>query len=210
MPFNDDLYIRRMRIFLIDDHQMFSEAMKTVLNRILPACETELFSRPEDALVRLQHQKPDLIILDLEMATMSGVDLLRVLPQHSEAIPVLVCSGNLTAENIALIRNAGASGYMRKTESIEEVKTAIEAVSAGKPYPEDFHCETSTPENSVLSRRQLAILTLMKAGMSNLDIAETLYLSPNTIKTHIRLMYNTLDVTSRVECLNKASSLGLI
>ncbi|WP_296981285.1 helix-turn-helix transcriptional regulator, partial [Thalassolituus sp. UBA1505] len=58
--------------------------------------------------------------------------------------------------------------------------------------------------------KQLVILSLMKSGMSNSDMADTLFLSTNTIKTHIRLMYTTLDVNSRIECLNKAEELNLL
>ncbi|MEK9764940.1 MAG: LuxR C-terminal-related transcriptional regulator, partial [Thalassolituus sp.] len=115
--------------------------------------------------------------------------------------------------SIARIRHAGARGYMSKSESLEELKSAITRVIAGDYYPESFPT-VGTTENSesssLLSNRQRAILTLMKSGMSNSEMADTLYLSPNTIKTHIRLMYNTLDVTSRIECINKAETLGLL
>ena len=202
-----------MNIYLIDDHQMFSEAMRTVISGLFPQVHINVFGDGRSALSHLKAHTPDLIILDLEMAGLSGTDLLHILPQHGKDIPVLVCSGNLNSRSISRIRHAGARGYMSKSESLEELKSAITRVIAGDYYPESFST-VGTTENSesssLLSNRQRAILTLMKSGMSNSEMADTLYLSPNTIKTHIRLMYNTLDVTSRIECINKAETLGLL
>lgn len=175
-------------------------------------CKVSIIADARSALRQLENDSPDIILLDLELEGMSGLDLLRVLPQHGRNIPVLVCSGNLTPNNLHAISRAGVKGYMRKSESITEVKKAITAVSRGDSYPEGFShsaCSPKTNENR-LSNRQLAILTLMKSGMSNNEIASTLYLSPNTIKTHVRLMYEALEVSSRIECINRAQSLGYL
>ena len=109
------------------------------------------------------------------------------------------------------LKGLGARGFLRKSESITEVKEAIIAVVEGGYYPAEFRDAPTgrTINENPLSPRQQAILTLMKSGMSNSEIADMLFLSPNTIKTHVRLMYDTLNVSSRIECLNKARSLGL-
>ena len=207
-----------MLFYLVDDHQMFAEAMKSAIQGFQPQADVRVFPNASDALHALRQHTPDLILLDLEMEGMSGTDMLNVLPQHGKHIPVLVCSGNLTPSNIALIAASGARGYLRKSETTAEVKDAIDSLLAGKTYPQGFQPvnagqANATPSSSSqvhpLSPRQQAILTLMKSGMSHGDIADTLCLSPNTIKTHVRMMYNTLDVNSRIECINKARALGL-
>ena len=200
-----------MLFYLIDDHQMFAEALKNIIEGFGHNCTVSVFPDARPALEKLKSEKPDLIILDLEMEGMGGTDMLKILSQHGLEIPVLVCSGNLTPLNMAEIREAGARGFLRKSESIAEVKEAIIAVVEGGYYPAEFQDTPngkSTNEHP-LSPRQQAILTLMKSGMSNGEIADMLFLSPNTIKTHVRLMYDTLNVSSRIECLNKARSLGL-
>lgn len=201
-----------MHIFLIDDHQMFAEALKNVIERFICDCKVSIITDARSALQQLEHEPPDLILLDLELEGMSGLDLLRVLPQHGRNIPILVCSGNLTPKNVQAISMAGVKGYMRKSESIDDVKKAITAASQGKYYPGGFNnwASSQPSHNKCLTNRQLAILTLMKSGMSNNDIASTLYLSLNTIKTHVRLMYEALEVSSRIECLNRAQSLGYL
>ncbi len=201
-----------MLFYLVDDHQMFAEALKNIIEGFGYNCSVRIFPDARPALEQLKSEKPDLIILDLEMEGMTGTDLLKVLPQHGKRIPVLVCSGNITPATIRDIAHAGAGGYLRKSESIQDVRKAIELVANGSAFPENFQPDNKSGEaNSThpLSPRQQAILTLMKSGMNNSEIADALYLSPNTIKTHVRLMYNTLNVNSRIECLNKARTLSL-
>lgn len=200
-----------MLFYLIDDHQMFAEALKSIIEGLEHNCTVSVFADAHSALKRLRSEKPELIILDLEMEGMSGKDMLKILSQHGLEIPVLVCSGNLTPQNMSEIKVVGARGYLRKSESISDVKEAITTVIKGGCYPPEFAGAPSDSTNSQnpLSPRQQAILTLMKSGMSNGEIAEMLFLSPNTIKTHVRLMYDTLNVRSRIECLNRARVLGL-
>ncbi len=200
-----------MLFYLVDDHQMFAEALKNIIEGFGHNCTVRVFPDARPALEQLKSEKPDLIILDLEMEGMGCTDMLKILSQHGLEIPVLVCSGNLTPHNMAEIKGSGARGILRKSESITEVKEAIIAVVEGGYYPAEFRDAPTgkTASENPLSPRQQAILTLMKSGMSNNEIADMLFLSPNTIKTHVRLMYDTLNVSSRIECLNKARSLGL-
>ncbi|SIS91232.1 MAG: response regulator transcription factor [Thalassolituus maritimus] len=200
-----------MLFYLVDDHQMFAEALKNIIEGFGHNCTVRVFPDARPALEQLKSENPNLIILDLEMEGMGGTDMLKILSQHGLEIPVLVCSGNLTPHNMGEIKAAGARGFLRKSESITEVKEAIIAVIEGGYYPPEFRDALTgkTGNENPLSPRQQAILTLMKSGMSNGEIADMLFLSPNTIKTHVRLMYDTLNVSSRIECLNKARSLGL-
>ena len=199
-----------MLIYLIDDHQMFAEAMKTVVSGIIQDCTVKAFTAAEDALKSIHTETPQLVILDLEMSGVNGLMLLDILSQNGKNIPVLVCSGNLCDENKQRVMSAGARGFLSKAEGTEEIKHAITAVLAGENYPQNASDYIDQQCQDLLSNRQRVILTLMQSGMGNAAIADTLCLSTNTIKTHIRLMYNTLDVTSRIECLNKAREMGLL
>lgn len=198
-----------MLIYLIDDHRMFAEAMKTIVSNLIPNCSIKIYTTAETALESLTNSTPDLILLDLEMADLSGLMLLEILSQNGKNIPVLVCSGNLTEKNKHRAISSGAHGFLSKAQGTKDIHDAINSILANKPYPADIK-KYQLPEQPLLSTRQRAILSLMESGMSNASIAETLFLSTNTVKTHIRLMYNTLDVTSRIECLNKARELELL
>lgn len=198
-----------MLIYLIDDHQMFAEAMKIVVAELIQDCVIDIFTSAESALKSITTATPDLILLDLEMADLSGLMLLEILSQNGKNIPVLVCSGNLTETNKQRVISSGAHGFLSKAQGTNDIHDAINSILANKPYPADID-KYKTPEQALLSNRQRAILSLMESGMPNAAIAETLFLSTNTIKTHIRLMYSALDVNSRIECLNKARELGLL
>ncbi|EAT12248.1 response regulator transcription factor, partial [Bermanella marisrubri] len=153
---------------------------------------------------------PDLIILDLEMIGITGLIMLDILSQNRQNIPILICSGNLNEHNKQRVINAGAKGFLSKTEGMQQIREAIEALLAGKTYPKEACQYLSETQTSLLSNRQRIILGLMQSGLSNSEMAEALYVSTNTIKTHVRLMYNSLDVNSRIACINKARELGLI
>lgn len=198
-----------MFIYLIDDHRMFAEAMKTVVSNLIPNCSIKIYTTAESALQGITKATPDLILLDLELADLSGLMLLEILSQNGKNIPVLVCSGNLTETNKQRVVSSGAHGFLSKAQGTQDIHDAIHNVLAGKPYPTDIE-KYKAPDQPLLSNRQRAILSLMESGMPNASIAETLFLSTNTIKTHIRLMYSTLNVNSRIECLNKARELGLL
>tara|TARA_B100001059_G_C17791001_1_gene560123 strand:+ start:210 stop:815 length:606 start_codon:yes stop_codon:yes gene_type:complete len=198
-----------MLIYLIDDHQMFAEAMKIVVAELIQDCVIDIFTSAESALKSITTATPDLILLDLEMADLSGLMLLEILSQNGKNIPVLVCSGNLTETNKQRVILSGAHGFLSKAQGTNDIHDAINSILVNKPYPADID-KYKTPEQALLSNRQRAILSLMESGMPNAAIAETLFLSTNTIKTHIRLMYSALDVNSRIECLNKARELGLL
>lgn len=198
-----------MLIYIIDDHQMFAEAMKMVVVQLIPNCEVSVFTSADDALKGIGQETPNLILLDLEMADLSGLMLLEILSQNGKNIPVLVCSGNLTELNKQRVITKGAHGFLSKAQGTEDIHEAITHVLNGKTYPANIE-KYKASEQALLSNRQRAILSLMESGMSNASIADALFLSTNTVKTHIRLMYNTLDVTSRIECLNKARKLGLL
>ena len=202
-----------MLIYLIDDHKMFAEAMSTIIGLNCQGAETRIFHSGVDALKALKDETPQLIVLDLDMPELSGIRMLDIFAQHGKDIPVLVCSGNLSTQNIQAVLRAGAKGYLCKSEDSATICDAIAQVSQGHYYPpaaETLAGEDGAAVTPLLSRKQLVILSLMKSGMSNSDMADTLFLSTNTIKTHIRLMYTTLDVNSRIECLNKAEELNLL
>ena len=202
-----------MLIYLIDDHKMFAEAMSTIIGLNCQGAETRIFYSGADALRALKDETPQLIILDLDMPDLPGIRLLDIFAQHGKDIPVLVCSGNLSNQAMQAVIKAGARGYLCKSEDTNTICHAIHQVTSGHFYPPAAETQVSADSketSSLLSRRQLVILSLMKSGMSNNDMADTLFLSTNTIKTHIRLMYNTLDVNSRIECLNKAEELKLL
>ena len=189
---------------------MFSDAMKMVIEELILDCSVETFTNAKHALRKINDTPPNMIMLDLEMEGISGLMLLDILLQNGNDIPILVCSGNLTDDNKQKIMSSGAKGFLSKAQGKSDIRTAIECIQSNEFYPLDASRYIHQNTNQPLTSRQLVILNLMQSDIPNAKIADLLCLSTNTIKTHIRLMYNTLDVSSRIECLNKARELGLL
>nr|WP_281423925.1 response regulator transcription factor [Oceanobacter mangrovi] len=199
---------------IIDDHRMFADAMMNLFRQCWPAASVRCVNSANEGLQQLQQQAWQLLLMDLGLPDMDGLALLEQVRKQHSSLPLLVCTGETRPVVLKRVLQAGASGLITKNQSAEEVLQAIDAVLAGIRYlaPEAEQA-LSIPEPhqaDVLSERQLAILRLMQAGHSTPEIARQLFLSPNTVKTHIRLMFEKLGVNNRVECLTVAHERGYI
>lgn len=204
-----------MELLLIDDHPLFSDALAVSLRMALPSAEVNCRYSVAEAMDYLnQDSLPDLVLVDLAMPGQSGLDFIEQCRERHSALPIIACSGQ---EAIGPIRRAlalGANAFLSKREHPEAILRAIEQTLAGKgylpPHLADGLRDTTDGETHGLSSRQLAILKLLDEGMSNQEVADRLCVSLNTVKTHLRLLYDKFDVHNRTDCLNKAAQLGLI
>merc|ERR1711941_50656 len=205
----------------IDDHTLFSDALSLTLtthfhNLAVTQCD--------DARQALQHlsqgQNFDLIILDLAMPGIDGLGFVESYAALYANIPILVCSGSDDINTLQQLRQKGVCTYLSKSQPASAAVSAVQATLAGDSYYPP-HLQTalgdSTRGNSTqgdtgtpaIPERQLAILRLIKVGHSNQQIADLLHISPNTVKTHIRLLYDRLDARNRQDCLLKAEQFKL-
>ncbi|MGB2337916.1 MAG: response regulator transcription factor, partial [Alcanivorax sp.] len=125
----------------------------------------------------------------------------------------LVCSGSATENTVHRAVQLKVNGFVDKSESVEQILFAIREVMAGRSYfSEAFRLMAgSAPEEALtLTRQQLAILAMLQQGHGNKEIARQLFVSVNTIKTHLRLLYEKLDVPNRTACIEKARQMGLL
>ncbi|WP_108124045.1 response regulator [Saccharospirillum mangrovi] len=202
---------------IIDDHQMFSGALALTLGSLVPELSVTTVPSAEAALQLLAESDTHhfaLALLDLDLPDIHGQTLCELLLQRYPELPVLVCSANPSPVSAQQLRASGARGYVTKDQSAEALLQAAREVLAGAPWvtTEALAQLTASTEAApeLLSRRQLSILRLMQAGQTVDEIARQLHLSANTIKTHIRLMYDKLDARNRSDCLRIAARLGLL
>lgn len=219
-----------MKILLVDDHTSFCEGLISAINRRRSDFE---FSFESDAeLVPnaiLSKEKFDLIIVDLMMPGLGGIELVKYLNKQGNFIPVAVMSSVEDKETIQELFSMGILGYLPKYYSVEQIIDAIEGffkgsihvparytdvidragkvlskTKKGKPFP-----KTKKSIGQTLTARQVEILGLMDQGLSNQEIAAALFVSLATVKTHIHRLYTTLDVNNRVSCLKAAKNTKL-
>lgn len=168
----------------------------------------------------------DLILCDLIMNDMNGLAFLGALRSHTKEIPVIILSGINTSPPVQDVRRLGGAGFVHKSAHREDFKTAIETVLGGGSYFENIEGggidvqfskqeerEPLTGEEDKfpkLAPRQIEVLKLIANGYANKDIARELFISENTVKTHLKLIFRELGVNKRTACVRKAQSLGLI
>lgn len=219
-----------MKFLLIDDHISFCEGLISAINRRRPDFD---FSFESDAELLpsaiLNNKKFDLIIVDLMMPGLGGVELVKYLNKKSNFTPVAVMSSVEDKETIREMFSLGILGYLPKYYSVEQIIEAIEDCLQGRMHvPEKFskslrigeslsskkvrnkaQSSKAASDGIKLTNRQTEILGLMDQGLSNQEIAEALFVSLATVKTHIHRLYTSLDVNNRVSCL-KAAKLAKI
>lgn len=208
-----------MRLLLIDDHPLFVEGLATVLREKLESCHVDVFRDSSEAMEHLQAGNIyDLILLDLHMPQINGFCFIDALQQQSILIPVVILSATDNAEDLANLRSLDIAGFVPKSSDTDELFKAIYTIMHGNVYISPQLEALGGGKNGSndaakfldVTPRQLEVLTLLSNGHTNVEIAKTMGLSRETIKSHMSTLFSSLGVNNRVECLNKARRLGLV
>jgi DNA-binding NarL/FixJ family response regulator len=219
---------KNVNIAVVDDHKLFLKGFTLLVDSLSDRFVTTGFDAPVDFLVELESgTKFDLIVCDLIMNSMNGLAFIAALRNHSKRLPILVLSGINTAPPIAEIKRLGGNGFIHKSVENNILSEAIEALLIGKSFffdgldesvienPESFESERETSVGMTsnlpaLGTRQIEVLRLMAEGATNKDISSILKISENTVKTHLKHIFQELGVNKRTACTRKAQLMGLI
>ncbi|MBK9732957.1 MAG: response regulator transcription factor [Chitinophagaceae bacterium] len=200
-------------IVLIEDHKDFRESLSFLLNSNKQfICKA--YGRAEDAMLNLVNDMPQVVIMDINLPGISGIDCTQRIKQKYPTIQILMCTVNEDEEKIFQALKAGASGYLLKRSAIDEIFASINDILTGgspmtpviarKVVASFFPKPIDTEACQLLSDRENEILDLLAKGDKIKEIADKTYLTISTVRTHIRNIYLKLQVNSRVEALNKA------
>ncbi|HLL98102.1 MAG TPA: response regulator transcription factor [Rubrobacteraceae bacterium] len=208
----------RIRVLLADDHTMFRQSLKEMLST---DGEIEIVGEADngrDAVTLAQERKPDVVVLDVEMPVMGAAEAMEIMLKASPRPRILIVT---MFDNPWLVRELlaqGASGYLVKSASLEELLAAVRAAARSPLGPRGENVILAVPRG-VLERvgergeeepsgRELEILLLAARGLSNRQIAASLTLSEATVKRHLANLYAKMEVGSRGEATRKALSEG--
>lgn len=205
-----------IRVMLIDDHEMVRLGLKSYLN-LQPDVEVVAEAGDgEEGLTKALEVKPDVVVMDLVMPKMTGVEATLALLKEWPQAQILILTSYLDNEKIYPVLEAGARGYMLKTSSADEILSAIRKVARGeyaietevekklehhKRYP-DLHED--------LTAREREILTLLAKGYDNQRIADESFISLKTVKTHVSNILSKLAVSDRTQAVVYAFQHGLV
>lgn len=207
-----------IRIIIADDHAMVRGGLKQIIATTSDIQVMGEATQGEEVLDLLRHTPFDLLLLDMTMPGLSGVELIRRVHQEKPALPILVLSMHNEAQVVARAVKAGASGYVTKDSEPEILLLAIRKVAAGGKYIDPALVDTmvfdgrdrdSLPHDR-LSEREVQILKMITAGNALGDIADQLHVSPKTISTHKMRLMQKLGVENNADLIRYATRHGLV
>ncbi|HEL1646847.1 TPA: response regulator transcription factor [Streptococcus suis] len=205
-----------IRVMLVDDHEMVRLGLKSYLN-LQPDVEVVAeASDGEEGLAKALEVKPDVVVMDLVMPKMTGVEATLALLKEWPQAQIVILTSYLDNEKIYPVLEAGACGYMLKTSSADEILAAIRKVALGE-YAIETEVEKKVEHHKRhpdlhddLTAREREILTLLAKGYDNQRIADESFISLKTVKTHVSNILSKLAVSDRTQAVVYAFQHGLV
>lgn len=207
-----------IRILVVDDHAIVREGLITILSQ---EPDFEVIGEAMDgvsALEAVERLKPTVVLLDMRMPGMDGIEVCRAIITRFAGTRVIILTAFLDSETINRCIQAGATGYVVKDVERTDLKESIRGVARGEAFL-DRKAHTVVVERLkrdgdrnrvVLNEREVSILKLMAEGCTNRQIATQLYVSEGTIKDQLQKIMDKLGATNRVSALYVATKEGLI
>jgi len=210
--------MKRIRLLIVDDHALFRAGLIGLLNDMAEFEVVGEAANGKDAIELVREQKPDVLLLDVNMPGLSGVDVVEELKPKAECSIIMLTISKHEEDLFGAI-NAGADGYLLKNAEPEELRRAILNVCEGKSVlsPEVTrqvmkmvaNMQGYIPDRG-LSKREVEVLVHLSQGKTTASISDELFISENTVKTHIRHILEKLEAANRAEAVSKATQMGLI
>lgn len=203
------------KVWLVDDNTQFTSILCESFKHFSTVCCTHIFDTGTHLLEYLETEPelPDVVLLDINMPGISGIETLAQLRLLAPQVRVLMLTVNVQDSNIQQALNLGAVGYLLKSSSIEEIVHGIETAMKGGMPLDPFVVprvlallsgETQKVSEVALTSREQEIVRLLTHGLSTQKIAEELFLSEHTVRTHIKKIFQKLDVHTRQQLVAKA------
>ena len=218
MPQHAPVRTSPLRALVIDDHPLFCDALTLTLKSVADISRIDTADLLKTALARLEEAgMPDLIVLDLNLPDVNGLDGLLRLRSAAPGVPVVVVSSMADNRMISHALRAGAAGFVPKYSQREVFRTAIDTILSGGTYTPESYVEIDSPRNdgsdalarlASLTNQQGRILQLICEGKLNKQIAYDLGLSERTIKMHRSALFKALGVRTTAEAIRIAIEAG--
>jgi DNA-binding NarL/FixJ family response regulator len=202
----------RIRIFIVDDHPVVRAGLTSMLATQQEIEVIATASSGDAALEALDTTAADVMLLDLRMPGLSGVNTIQEIRRSGHLIRIIVLTSFETDEDIYRAVQAGAQGYLLKDTSLKEMIEAIKNVHSGKRYiPRDIAARLAERMmRAELTARELEILRVLAKGLTNKQIGKVLSISQNTVKNHVNSVIEKLEVSDRTEAATTAIQRGII
>jgi DNA-binding NarL/FixJ family response regulator len=202
------------KLFITDDHYMVIEGIRSLLTGHQDIEWIGHAMNAESCLAFLQRQLPDVILMDISLPDRSGLDLCKEVKAKYPSVHVIALSSFNQQSFIQNMMHNGASGYVLKNATKEELEDAIKSVMAGKNFlsPEAASAITNSTDSGipVITKRETQVLGMIAEGLTNAEIAEKLFVSVTTIDTHRKNLLLKFEAKNTATLIKKAASYHLI
>ncbi|MEW2459508.1 MULTISPECIES: response regulator [Microbacterium] len=215
--------MQEIRVVIVDDDPLVRSALSHFVSR---APEITVVAQAEDgreALSTVEREKPDVVMMDVQMPEMNGIEATAAIAQRWPDVRILAVTTLDGSDTVLPMLSAGASGYLLKDSSAEDIVTGVREVFAGQsslsPRIASMlirHVRDSTPAATAadalepLTDREEEVLQCLAKGMSNAEIAKALIVSEGTVKAHLGRMMSKWHLRDRVQILVTAAHAGLV
>jgi DNA-binding NarL/FixJ family response regulator len=211
-----------IRILIADDQQLFRDGLRALIERENDMDVVAEAENGREAIELAKDAKPDLIVMDINMPDLNGIDATQVICKELPDIKLIALSIHSTQKFVSEMIRAGASGYIVKHCAFKELAMAIRTVSEGKPYlcteilstvMDEFASNSPSGQLTVfsaLSTREREVMQLVAEGMKSEEIASHLFISVKTVSSHRRHIMKKLNLKSQTDITRYAISEGLI
>jgi DNA-binding NarL/FixJ family response regulator len=214
----------RLKVFIAEDHQLTRLGLRFALDQDQSFELIGEASDGESALEQVLALKPDIVLMDIELIGMNGIEATKRIKSQLPDVRVIILTTYDDDDKIFSTFSAGADGYCMKRVNTSQLTEAMKAVSEGRGWIDPAIADRvlarteqipectmlDAPSQALLSPRELDVMRLVVEGLSNPEIAQRLFLSPETVKTHMRHIMEKLAVTDRTQAAVKAMKRGLI
>ncbi len=205
-----------IRVLIVDDHPVVREGLRAVLEDTKEMQVVGEAGSAEEALSSMERAGPDIVLLDLELPGMNGVDAIPRFADAASHPRVIILTAYDTEERVLAALKAGAAGYLLKGAPAGEIAQAIRAVAGGGSYltprvAARVVAQVNAPRRSgLLSARERQVLRLVARGRSNKQIARDLAITERTVKFHMTSIFNKLGADNRAQAIAIAAERGLL
>jgi DNA-binding NarL/FixJ family response regulator len=205
----------KKRVLIVEDDQEIRNSFSLIVNSSQKFMVINAYSSAEEAIDNLNRDKPEIILMDIELTGMNGIQGTKIVKEKSPHTDVVMVTVYEDSELVFEALKAGAAGYITKSANYMELLSALEEIMKGgapmssriaRMVIDNFHVNPNSP----LTKRETEILQLISEGKTYTQISEELFISKETAKTHIKNIYSKLQVNSKSEAIAKANLEKLI
>ncbi len=210
-----------MQIFIVDDHQIMIDGLEKIIHEMEDVEIAGIACNGKDAIEKIPIIRPDLVLMDLDMPVLNGLEASRILLKEISDLKIVILTMHGERSIVERMMKLGIYGYLIKNADKEELKLGISRVLKGKKYfqaeaLEGFVGSTESKATleigqlSVLSDREVEILSLIAKGKTSTEISEELHISSRTVETHRKNIHQKLDIRNIAGLVRFAIQVGLV